>query len=134
MPETDKEFLLRMAGLVDSENWGTSGQVADQTRIKSIANRLEDTKYSIDHNTPINNPHGHPIKYGRDHGEAMTMGDLVDKLIEAAGEEGVTNDELCDFLDRQFLFGSWRNELEMRDPTMIRDLRGVIVLLMRKAA
>jgi hypothetical protein len=49
--ETDKEFLLRMAGAVNSECWGTPEQEADQARMKGIADRLscreneEDVKY-----------------------------------------------------------------------------------------
>jgi hypothetical protein len=134
MPESDKDFLFRMAGLVDSENWGTDDQLADQARIKSIANRLEDRNYQIDQYTRINNPNEYPIIYGKDHGEYMTCGMMVEKLIDGAREDGVTDEEVAEFLDRQFLFGCWANELEMRSPDLIRDLRGFIVTLLRRAA
>ena len=45
--ETDKEFLERMGGLVNSECWGTPEQEADQRRIKDIAQRLIDLQSCV---------------------------------------------------------------------------------------
>lgn len=47
--ETEKEFLLRMAGLVNSENWGTPEQEADQARIKAIAERIEGADAALEY-------------------------------------------------------------------------------------
>ena len=131
--ETDKEFLLRMAGEVNSECWGTPEQEADQTRIKGIANRLNDQDYRIEMYTKHNNPNGYEQKYGADHSVRMTLGELVDKFLEAVGS-GADDDELGDFISEEFLFGCWRDELEMRDPDMLRNIRGIIINLLRRVS
>ena len=81
----------------------------------------------------MNNPKRHQQIHGRDHGTRFTLEDLVALLIEAAAKNA-DDDELCDLLDREFLFGAWRSELESRVPELIRDLRGVIISLAKKAS
>jgi hypothetical protein len=46
--ETDKEFLERMAGEVNSECWGTPKQEADQARFKDIAEKLSEADALLD--------------------------------------------------------------------------------------
>lgn len=80
-----------------------------------------------------NNPNEYGIKYGRDHSERMLLGDMVSKFIMAAGL-GANDAEMTKLIDQEFLFGSWRNETEAREPEFLRDLRGMIITLARKAA
>lgn len=91
-----------------------------------------DRKYLAKLRTPINNPFKFDVKYGADRGDTITIGGMVGVLRAAAGE-GLSDKELGIVLDRDFLFGSWRYELEERDPDLIRNLRGLIVALLRPA-
>lgn len=130
--ESDQEFLLRMGGSVNSECWGTVEQEADQARIKSIANRLRDRDYQIDMYTKYNNPNGYRSKYARDGGQSMTLGDLAQKIVTTA-RNGADDDEMVKLIDEEFLFGAWRGQTEDREPDFLRDLRGLIINLARRA-
>lgn len=92
--------------------------------------RCRDRCYQIDMFTKCNNPNGYGIKYGKDHSERRTTGELVSTFRQAEAA-GLTKEELADLIDREFLFGCWANELEMRNPDLLRDLRGLIVVLLR---
>ena len=127
---TDAEYLKDLAISVDSR-YGFDG---DFDRIESIANRLKDMELQAKQYTLINNPKGYKIKYGKDHHDYMTAGELADKLITAADHCDSTDESLADVVDQEFLFGCWANELEMRNPDLIRDLRGLIIVLLREGA
>ena len=134
--ETDQEFLLRMGRLAtapESGNWGqTREQEADQRRIKSIANHLHDMKCRTEQWSRFNNPNEYPQKYGADHGLRIMLGCMADNMVKAANT--LDDKELCLFIDQEFLFGAWRNEMESRDPDMLRNLRGLIINLLRRVS
>lgn len=135
--EADREFLLRMGRLAtapESGNWGqTQEQEADQRRIESIANRLHDMEYRRVLWSGYNNPKHYKKKYGADHGLRISLGAMAECLVDAAG--ALSDDEkLCLFIDQEFLFGTWRDEFEAREPDMLRNLRGLIVNLLRRAS
>ena len=79
--------------------------------------------------TPHNNPNNYKPKHYRDGSPSFTMGDLRKKLVNAA-RSGATSEELCDLLDKEFLFGAWAHVLEHQQPDLIRDLRGLIIGLL----
>lgn len=81
---------------------------------------------------PVNNPHGYENKYGVDHGERLTIDDLL-TMIRGATFDGSTDVEICDLLDREFFFGAWKSTLEGVDPMLLRNLRGLVVALARRA-
>lgn len=67
------------------------------------------------------------VKYGRDHDGALTLGDLVRKLLAArvGGKEA-----FLDALDEEFLFGCWgpifRESLRPAESLyLLKDLRGL---------
>ena len=93
----------------------------------------KDMLYINDLYSSINNPHGFEIKNGRDFGPSLTINDIIKTLVDSvtAGDSDV---DIALSLDEVFLFGCWRNELECRSPDMLRDLRGLIVSLAKKAA
>lgn len=93
-----------------------------------------DRQYLHDLFTPHNNPKEYKPKYGRDWGETITLGG-VRKLLVKAARAGATHSELCDLIDKEFLFGCWGHELTHQIPELLRDLRGIIIELLpgRKA-
>jgi hypothetical protein len=69
-----------------------------------------------------------PLKYGRDHGAIITMGDLVEKLLVETDKE-----KFLDILDEEFLFGAWGHWLKTADHYLLKDLRGLVLNLARDA-
>jgi hypothetical protein len=97
----------------------------------SDCERCNDLKYRAEQWARYNNPKEHPQKYGADHGVRRMLGDLADRFVEAA-QDGIDDEAFCDLIDREFLFGAWRSEMEPRNPDMLRNLRGLIVNLARR--
>jgi hypothetical protein len=95
-------------------------------------NQCEDREQRRLQNRSINNPNGYTRRYGADHLKRMMLGDLADELVEAH-HDGADDEELCDLIDRKFLFGAWARELEDCDPYLLRNLRGLIVNLLRRS-
>ena len=89
--------------------------------------RCEAREYYQELYTPTNNPKGHPQKYAADHGQRITVPELVDGLLAELRTK--PEDDGVDWLDREFLFGCWRDSLEGQDPTLLRNLRGLILSL-----
>lgn len=73
----------------------------------------------------------YPVKHSRD-GGGMTLGDLVRKFANYAESLVLTSplarDKLGDWLDREFLFGTWGIVMgEVRERNFGRDINGFIV-------
>jgi hypothetical protein len=69
----------------------------------------------------------HPVKYGRDHSGRITLGEIVRELGDLFAA-GAPEEEICQFLDREFIFGTWGDVMrEVRDRNFPRDIRGFIV-------
>lgn len=65
------------------------------------------------------------IKYAKDYGPSQTMGDFVEGMADLFESEADL-DDIVDYTDKQFLFGSWGHRVGM-DILFTRDLRGVII-------
>jgi len=72
----------------------------------------------------------HPQKYARDCLASITIGELVGGLA-ALDDSGATDDELCDYLDQEFLWGCWGSVAEDADRLFLADVRGLIVAALR---
>jgi len=64
-----------------------------------------------------------PVKYGRDHHERITTGQMVEGLIKTM--KTGNSEEANDYIDEEFLFGAWGEESKRIDPLMLRDIRGM---------
>ena len=77
----------------------------------------------------------YPQIYGRDCGQRITLGQVLDRLCAAldanASEESV-DDVACDILDRDFLFGAWGSHWDKYDELMLADIRGMIIAAYRR--
>ncbi len=94
--------------------------------------QCETRQYLADLFAPANNPKVYDVIYGRDHGEKLTVEDLVNRLRSGV-REGLSSPELCDLLNREFLFGAWKHDLEGANPSLLRDLRGLIISLAERS-
>ena len=99
---------------------------------RETCKQCETRQYLADLFTPANNPKGYDQIYGKDHGGKLTIEDLANRLRSGV-REGLDTSEMCDLLDREFLFGAWRDELEAANPSLLRDLRGLIISLAERS-
>jgi len=77
-------------------------------------------RYPFDNKLP-------PAKYAKDHGDGVTLGDVVGRIADAYDRAGTL--AACDVIDVEFLGGCWHNELNDREPPLLRDLRGIILAM-----
>jgi hypothetical protein len=67
-----------------------------------------------------------PMKYSRDGGNRITVGDFVSGLRKLINDKA--NDEkLCDYIDEEFLYGAWGYFTKEIPPLMLADIRGIMV-------
>ncbi|MCP3681791.1 MAG: hypothetical protein GY861_03790 [bacterium] len=67
-----------------------------------------------------------PVKYAQDsQKKRITLGDLVQEYV-LLREIGCTSEESVDFIDREFLFGTWGEYSKNLPNQMLRDIRGFI--------
>jgi hypothetical protein len=59
-------------------------------------------------------------KYSRGSGPAITVGEIVDKLLAARDVNA-----FCDVMDDEFLFGAWGDYLRDVPSSLLRDIRGL---------
>ena len=74
-------------------------------------------------------------KWAKDCGSVYfkTIGDLGREFWRLA-RSGASNDALCDFLDREFIYGGWKDVVERlpaQGHTMLADFRGMLVSFAR---
>lgn len=98
----------------------------------SDCKRCSDLGHQVEMYSKHNNPNGYRSKYSRDGSQRMTLGHLANKIVKAA-RDGADDDVLCELINEEFLFGSWRSQTEAREPDFLRDLRGLIINLARRA-
>lgn len=78
----------------------------------------------------------HPVKYARDSGQKITLGDLADKIVLAIESGDI--DIYCDVVDEEFIWGCWGHVLgdDWEKPRKIhpventllnKDIRGLIL-------
>lgn len=74
------------------------------------------------------------ILTGMDFGPRRTVGDIVGEL-RAMDRRGATDDELCDHLDQQMLWGSWKEIVErlpgFNGRKFLADIRGLVIAAIR---
>ncbi len=77
------------------------------------------------------------VKHGKDYGgDGKTIGDIAQEMRRAV-LDGATNDELADLIDREFLYGAWKDIVERLPAsghTMLQDFRGMLIGFARDCA
>lgn len=68
----------------------------------------------------------YPHKHYADCGDRLILGDFVEELADRI-DRGEESKQLCTFLDKEFLFGAWAQELQDRSPVLLKNLRGLII-------
>ena len=81
-----------------------------------------------DANREMNNPKGVGPVHGGDWGDPMTVAEFVDPLGRMI-DEGLGRESINNFIDREFILGTWAHELGDRDPELLRNIRGIFVCL-----
>ena len=73
----------------------------------------------------------YPVVNGKDAGERLTIGTLVERIGQALDARGATKESAheiaADVIDRDFLFGAWGWRWDNRDHDLLRDIRGIII-------
>lgn len=71
-----------------------------------------------------------PVTHSRDHGQRVTLGEVVRRLGNALDADASRESRIevaCDILDRDLLFGAWGDRWSEQDCLLLRDIRGAIV-------
>lgn len=81
-------------------------------------------------------PLKHPVKYGRDHSERITLGDMGSKIADAIDK--VTDPDSAlqfkavrELIDREFTFGTWGHQIGHLDISLHHDIASLLVAVYR---
>jgi len=73
----------------------------------------------------------YPTKYARDSLAKKTLGEMVDG-VKSLIDSGASDDQLADYLDKEFIMGAWGDVCKTLPELFLRDIRGFIVAMYRK--
>ena len=72
-----------------------------------------------------------PHKYSRDYGKRQTPRRFANGLQELI-DNNASNNELCDYIDAEFLYGAWAEEVKSMNPNFLKDIRGIIISMYKE--